>query len=246
MSTKEFILVHPLISRDLISSSARNFFVGLNLIWGNQDTGVTCQIMICLLVYRLKQPWSSICGREESMSMPGTSKGNVESLPGGGVGTGAPWPPEVPHWPSVTCCSGTKPNSRVGEGSEVSPCTCQELERGAGTGGGDRGEWRQNLEKGKGPKEEHKLGFKWFLCVSSQYLILPRVSSRCQDFLKTLTGWKESLYDGNWASFLVCPPSPSGMVLLVAQSWALLPLDQSSSSEYAYWSPRSSVDHKMI
>ena len=92
------------------------------------------------------------------MSMPGTSKGNVESLPGGGVGTGAPWPPEVPHWPSVTCCSGTKPNSRVGEGSEVSPCTCQELERGAGTGGGDRGEWRQNLEKGKGPKEEHNLG----------------------------------------------------------------------------------------
>ena len=36
--------------------------------------------------------------------------------------------------------------------------TCQELEREAGTGGGDRGWWGQNLEKGEGPREGHKLG----------------------------------------------------------------------------------------
>ena len=36
--------------------------------------------------------------------------------------------------------------------------TCQELERGAGTRGGDRAWWGQNLEKGKGPQEGHKLG----------------------------------------------------------------------------------------
>ena len=40
------------------------------------------------------------------------------------------------------------------------PHTWQELERGAGPGGGDRGGWGQNPKKGKGPWEGHKLGRK--------------------------------------------------------------------------------------
>ena len=120
---------------------------------------MTCQITTCLLVYRLKQPRSSTWERGNSTSMPGTSKGSVERLRGGGGwGQEAPGHQNSMHWPSVTCCSDTKSNSRVGRGTEVSLRTCQELERGAGTRGGDRGWWGQNLETGEGPQEGHKLG----------------------------------------------------------------------------------------
>ena len=77
---------------------------------------------------------------------------------GGGWGQEAPGRQNSPHWPSLTCCSDTKSNSKVGGGSEVSLRTCQELERGAGTRGGDRAWCGQNPENGKGPQEGHKLG----------------------------------------------------------------------------------------
>lgn len=44
-----------------------------------------CQITTCLLVYRLKQPQSSTCERENSTSMPGTSRAVWK---GYGVGEG--------------------------------------------------------------------------------------------------------------------------------------------------------------
>ena len=44
-----------------------------------------------------------------------------------------------------------KTQQQSGRGSEVSLCTSQDLERGAGTGGGNRGWLGTNLEKGEGP-----------------------------------------------------------------------------------------------
>ena len=67
--------------------------------------------------------------------------------------TGGRWPPEVPSLAFSQLLLRHKTQQQSGRGNEVSPCTCQELERGAGTGGGDSGWWGQNPEKGKGPQE---------------------------------------------------------------------------------------------
>ena len=83
-----------------------------------------CPITICLLVYRLKQLRCSTCRREESTSMPGTSKGSVESQWCGGWVQEGPGHQKFPHWPSVTFCSDTEPSSRVG--GVVTLFNCQE------------------------------------------------------------------------------------------------------------------------
>lgn len=55
-----------------------------------------------------------------------------------------------------------------------------------------------------------------------------------------LIGWKESLYDGYWSwlpgllTKSIQSGIPDGSVM------GSLPLDRSSSSEGAYWSPRNS------
>ena len=117
-----------------------------------------CPITICLLVYRLKQLRCSTCRREESTSMPGTSKGSVESQWCVGVGTGGPWPPKVPPLAFSHLLLRHRTQQQSGRGSEVTLCNCQELERGAGTGGRHRGWWGQNPGKSNRPREGYKLG----------------------------------------------------------------------------------------
>ena len=76
----------------------------------------------------------------------------------GGVGTGGPWPPKVPPLAFSHLLLRHRTQQQSGRGSEVTLCNCQELERGAGTGGRHRGWWGQNPGKSNRPREGYKLG----------------------------------------------------------------------------------------
>ena len=91
--------------------------------------------------------------------MPGTSQGSVERLRGGGGwGQEAPGHQNSMHWPSVTCCSDTKSNSRVGGGTEVSLPTCQELKGEQALGVGTEVGGGRIRRRAKDPREGINLG----------------------------------------------------------------------------------------
>lgn len=75
-----------------------------------------------------------------------------------GVRTGGPGHQKSPLPAFSHLMLRHKTQQQIGRGREVSLHTCQELEREAGTGGGDRGWWGQNLEKGEGPRKGTNLG----------------------------------------------------------------------------------------